>query len=258
MSYPKVAVVIPARLKSERLSDKLLREINGKSIIQRVYENVIKVYNREDVYIAAGAPEVYDHAKTFNANVVLTDASLPSGTDRIAAALREIDPDGSKYDIIVNFQGDGVNVDPQVNNALIDLMIKTDADITTVAKKITDKKEINDPAFVKIAMGIKDGEKTGRCLYFSRQPIPYNRKLEDTPEAFWHIGIYVYKTKSLAKFVSLPVGVLEATEKLEQLRALENGMNIFAMVVDDIKLVPEAPADINTAEEYEEAKKYIR
>lgn len=258
MSYPKVAVIIPARLKSTRLPDKVLLDINGKSIIQRVYENVIAVYDPKDVYIAAGDPAVERHVKTFDAQTILTDPSLPSGTDRIAAALKEIDPDGTKYDIIVNFQGDGVNVDPKINNVLIDLMVKTNADITTVAKKITDPSEIKDPAFVKIAMGLRENENTGRCLYFSRSPIPYNRNIDGVDEAFWHIGIYVYKTQSLAKFVSLPVGVLENTEKLEQLRALENGMSIFAMVVDDVKLIADAPADVNTPEEYEQAKKFIK
>lgn len=254
----KVAVIIPTRLKSERLPNKPLLDINGKTMIQRVYENVAKIYDSKDIYIASGDEKIATEAKKFGAKCLITDPSLPSGTDRIAAALNEIDPDGTKYDIIINFQGDGINVNPEINNDLIDLMIKTNADITTVCKRITNPEEIKNPNFVKIAMGLENGQKAGKCLYFSRSAIPFNRAINSVNEAFWHIGIYVYNAKSLKKFVELPVGILEAKEKLEQLRALENGMSIFAMEVDDVKLIQDAPADINTREEYEEALKFIK
>ena len=185
-------------------------------------------------------------------------SSLPSGTDRISAALKEIDPDGTKYDIIVNFQGDGINVDPKLNLELISIMERTGADIVTVGKKITDLAEIQNPAYVKIAMGLKEGEDTGRALYFSRSPIPYHRDIDSVDEAYWHIGIYVYNAHSLKQFVSLPIGVLENREKLEQLRALENGMTIYAKIVKSVKLVEEAPADINTPEELEQAQHYFK
>ena len=255
----KVAVLIPTRLKSTRLPNKPLAMINGKPLIQHVYEHAIQVHPAADVYIASGDQEILDAAKTFNAQCILTDASLPSGTDRIAAALKEIDPDGSKYDIVVNFQGDGINVDPKLNLQLVDLMEQTGADMVTVGMKITDPNEINNPNYVKIAMGLRKGENFGRALYFSRSPVPFNRDaVPDYNFAYWHIGIYVYRAKALHKFVSSPVGVLENIEKLEQLRALENGMSIYAMIVPGIKLINEAPADINTPEELAEAQKYMR
>ena len=255
----KVAVLIPTRLKSTRLPNKPLAMINGKPLIQHVYEHAIAVHPAEDVYIASGDQEIIDVARSFGAQCVLTDPSLPSGTDRISAALKEIDPEGSKYDIIVNFQGDGINVDPRLDLELIDIMEKTGADIVTVGKRISDEKEINNPSYVKIAMGLKEGEDTGRALYFSRAPIPYNRDLESTQKpCYWHIGIYVYNAASLRRFVSLPVGKLEGIEKLEQLRALENGMTIYAKIVDSIKLIEGAPADINTSEELAEAQKYMK
>lgn len=253
----KVAVMIPTRLKSTRLPNKPLALVNGKTVIQHVYEHALTVHPAEDVYIASGDQEIIDEAKKFGAKCILTDASLPSGTDRISAALTEIDPDGTKYDIIVNFQGDGINVNPKLDLDLIKIMEETGADIVTVGKKITKYEEIHDPAYVKIAMGLKDGEDVGRALYFSRNPLPHNRdKGGEHDFAYWHIGIYVYNAKSLRKFVSLPVGVLEDTEKLEQLRALENGMSIYAKIVPSIKLIEEAPADINTPEELAEAQKY--
>ena len=243
---------------SQRLANKPLLDINGKTLIRRVYENVLDVYDAADVWIASGDRSIADHATGFGANVIMTDPSLPSGTDRIAAALKEIDPDGTKYDIVVNFQGDGLNVDPKLNDDLIKLMRTTGADITTVAQEITDRSEIQNPGVVKIAMGLPSGAHTARCLYFSRSPIPYNRNADGVPCAYWHIGIYVYDAASLRRFVSLPVGVLENLEKLEQLRALEDGMSIYAMVVRDTRLDPRAPADVNTVEDLEEARKYIK
>jgi len=255
----KTAILIPTRLKSTRLPNKPLALVNGKPLIQHVWEHAVQVHGKEDVYIASGDQEIIDVAQQFGAKCVLTDASLPSGTDRIAAALKEIDPDGNKYDIVVNFQGDGINVDPKLNLELVDLLKQTNADIVTVGKKITDINELNNPNYVKIAMGLRTGETTGRALYFSRSRVPFNR--DNVPEkdfGYWHIGIYVYKASALKKFVSLPVGILEDTEKLEQLRALENGMSIYAKIVDSIKLVEAAPADINTPEELAEAEQYMR
>ena len=253
----KVAVMIPTRLKSTRLPNKPLAIINGKTLIQHVYEHAISVHPKEDVYIASGDQEIIEEAKKFGAQCVLTDASLPSGTDRISAALTQIDPEGEKYDIIVNFQGDGINVDPKLDLDLIEIMKKTGADIVTVGKKITTQEDIQDPTKVKIALGLRDGEDMGRALYFSRSPIPYHRDVNNVDEAFWHIGIYVYNAQSLRRFVSLPVGVLENKEKLEQLRALENGMTIYAKIVKSVKLIENAPADINTPEELTEAQRYF-
>lgn len=254
----KVAVLIPTRLKSTRLPNKPLAIINGKPLIQHVYEHAIQVHPKEDVYIAAGDKKIVDLAKSFGAQAILTDPSLPSGTDRIVAAMNEIDPNGEKYDTIVNFQGDGINVDPKLNLRLVDLLEKTGADWMTVGKKITDPDQIKNPVTVKIALGLREGEDYGRALYFSRSPVPFNR--DEKPEfnyAYWHIGIYVYKRQALEAFVKSPVGVLENIEKLEQLRALEQGMTIYALIVPSVKLIEEAPADINTPEELAEAQKFL-
>ncbi len=254
----KVAVLIPTRLKSTRLPNKPLAVVNGKTLIQHVYEHALKVHPAEDVYIAAGDREIVEEAKRFGAQCVLTDPSLPSGTDRIAAALKQIDPTGTKYDIAISFQGDGINVDPALNLKLVDLMEKTNADLVTVGMKITDSSDICDPNHVKIAMGVPEGKNYARALYFSRSAVPFNRdNVADYDFAYWHIGIYVYKAAALHKFVSYPVGILENIEKLEQLRALENGMAIYALVVPSVKLIEDAPADINTPEELAEAQKYL-
>jgi len=253
----QVAVLIPTRLKSSRLPNKPLAMINGKPLLQHVYEHALKVHPKEDIYIAAGDQEIVDLANSFGAQAVLTDPSLPSGTDRIVAAMKQIDPDEKRYDTVVNFQGDGINVDPALNLRLVELLDQTGADWMTVGKKITDPNDIQNPAMVKIAMGLREGEDYGRALYFSRAPIPFNREAGKCIEAYWHIGIYVYRLKALKAFVAAQEGILEKTEKLEQLRALENGMKICALIVPSVKLIEGAPADINTPEELAEAQKFM-
>ena len=126
----KIITMIPVRMASTRLPNKPLLDINGKTLIQRVYEHV-KAAVPGDIVIAAGDQIIVDEAKKFGAQAVLTDSSLPSGTDRIAAALKKIDPNGTQYDIVVNFQGDGINVDPKVNLGLIEMIQRTDCDIAT-------------------------------------------------------------------------------------------------------------------------------
>ncbi len=255
----KVITMIPVRMAATRLPNKPLLDINGKSLIQRVFENVRKVIPG-DIVVAAGDKAIVDECAKFGAKAVLTDPSLPSGTDRIASALKEIDPDGTKYDIVVNFQGDNINVDPSVCLPLVKMVEDTGCDIATCGMVFKSEKDVNDPNMVKIVMGIKDGEDEGRCIYFTRAPAPFIRNPEKSKSHnfYHHIGIYVYKAESLKRMVSLPVGVLEDREALEQLRAIEDGMTIRAKVIGGMKLVEEAPADINTMEEYEEAKKWIK
>ena len=121
------------------------------------------------------------------------------------------------------------------------------------------QEEIDSPNNVKIVMGLRDGETEGRCLYFTRAAAPYIRNPEKcaNKDFYHHIGIYVYKASSLKRIVELPVGVLEARESLEQLRALEDGMVIRAKLVNELKLNRQAPADIDTQEELDEVRKYI-
>ena len=255
----KVITMIPVRMASTRLPNKPLLDINGKSVLQRVYENV-KADVPGDIVIAAGDQILVDEAQKFGAKAILTDPSLPSGTDRIAAALKQIDPDGTKYDIVVNFQGDGLNVDPKVNLSLIEMIERSGCDIATCGMIFKNEKDVEDPTQVKIVMGLEKGQDEAQCLYFTRAAAPFIRDPQkcDNHDFYHHIGIYVYKASSLQKFVSLPVGILEKRESLEQLRALENGMKIRAKIVDNIKLVDEAPADVNTPEEYEAALQWIR
>ena len=151
-------------------------------------------------------------------------------------------------------------MDPKVTLPLVEMVKRTGCDIATCGMLINSEEDKNNPNVVKIVMGLKEGEKEARCLYFTRATAPYTRNPEKCPnqDLYYHIGIYVFKAASLQKMVSLPTGVLEKREALEQLRALENGMEIRAMLVDNIKLVQEAPADINTEEDLANSLPYIK
>ena len=256
-----IITMMPVRLAATRLPNKPLLDINGKTLVQRVYENVEKVmHGKTDIAVAAGDQQIVDEVNKFGGTAVLTDPKLPSGTDRIAAALKILDPEGKKYDIVVDFQGDNLNVDPSVCLPLIEMVQKTDCDIATCGMVIKNDEDKTNPNVVKIIMGLKDGEKQGRCLYFTRATAPYTRNPETCPnqDLYYHIGIYVFKAASLQKMVSLPRGVLEARESLEQLRALENGMSIYARIIDKIKLIDEAPADINTPEDLQNSLPFFK
>ena len=174
----RVITLMPVRLAATRLPNKPLRVINGKTMVQRVYENVKKALNT-DIAIAAGDQAIVDECEKFGAKAILTDPNLPSGTDRIAAALKELDPDGSKYDIVVDFQGDNINVDPKVTLPLIEMVERTGCDIATCGMLIKTEEDKNNPNVVKIIMGLKEGEKEARCLYFTRATAPYTRNPEN-------------------------------------------------------------------------------
>ena len=236
----KILTIIPARLASTRLPNKPLADICGKPMIQRVYEQALAA-NLGDVVIACDGEEIADTAKKFGAKFVLTNPDLPSGTDRIYAALQALN---SSAEIIVNLQGDLPNIDPKVISAAAKAALRADCDIATVASKIKNEAEITNPNVVKIAIA-----QSGRALYFSRSPIPHSKKTSD--DFFHHIGIYAYKKSALEKFVKLPQSNLEQRESLEQLRALENDMKIFVEIVDA------HPLSVDTKEDLEVVTKLI-
>ena len=244
----KVLTIIPVRLASTRLPNKPLADIAGKSMIQRVYEQAIKA-NIGDVIIACDGQEIAEEAKRIGAKFVITDPNLPSGTDRIYEAYKQISQDKDyikNIEIILNLQGDLPNIDPKIIASTADIALKQNCDITTIASKIIEKSEINNPNVVKIAIAFKE-ENVGKALYFSRSAIPYGKENEE----FYHIGIYAYKKESLEKFVNLKQSALEKRESLEQLRALENDMNIY------VNIVATNPLSVDTREDLENVTKNI-
>jgi 3-deoxy-manno-octulosonate cytidylyltransferase (CMP-KDO synthetase) len=198
-----------------------------------------------EIIVACDSSQIADEIKKIGGNAIITDPDLPSGTDRIFAALKSL-PNYQDFEIIVNLQGDLPAIDPEVIIAAANAAIKSDADIATVASVISDETEINNPNVVKIAIAALDNEKLGQALYFSRAPIPHGKG-----DYFHHIGIYAYKRKALERFVSLKPSNLEKRESLEQLRALENQMKIAVQIVDS------HPLSVDTAEDLQKIKDLI-
>jgi len=212
--------VIPARLGSTRLAQKVLLDICGKPMIQHVWESAKKTKMLDDVIIATDDEKVADVAKRFKAKVVLTSIDHNSGTDRVIEVVNPLD-----VKVVVNIQGDEPLIHPSMINALVlALLDNPDLVMATLAKKITDENDIHDPNIVKVAL-----DKYDFALYFSRSAIPYNREPKAgflTQSHYKHIGIYAYTKDFLFTFMNMPQSKLENIEKLEQLRVLENGYKI--------------------------------
>ncbi|PIZ34271.1 MAG: 3-deoxy-manno-octulosonate cytidylyltransferase [Alphaproteobacteria bacterium CG_4_10_14_0_8_um_filter_37_21] len=234
-------VVIPSRLRATRLPNKPLAMIAGKPMIQWVYENASKA-DVGDVIVATCCDEILDVVKRAGGRAVLTDPDLPSGTDRVFAAVKSL---SHKYDKIVNVQGDLPFIDPMSIKKVVDVFQK-DSDITSLCAPIMDDFEIGSPSVVKPVLSFIN-DSLAKALYFSRSPVPYGAKTY-----YHHLGVYGYTFDALEKFVSLAPSYLEKSESLEQLRALEAGMTIHMGFVDS------APIAIDTPEDLEKARAYVK
>ncbi|MCE3232306.1 MAG: 3-deoxy-manno-octulosonate cytidylyltransferase [Rickettsiaceae bacterium] len=226
----KVAVFIPARMASTRLPNKPLADIAGKPMIIHVWERSC-LAAVDDVYVACAEQEIADKVEKCGGKAILTNPSHPSGTDRIYEALQKT---GKNYDFIVNVQGDLPTLDHKIIDKALKLMENPAVDIATLVAVIKKPEERTNPNVVKAVLA-----ESGQALYFSRATAPYG-----DGDLFHHIGLYVYRRQSLEKFVKLPPSPLEKREKLEQLRALENGMRIDAAVVDTVPLGVDTPEDL--------------
>ena len=206
-------IVIPARYNSQRFPGKVLAKIRGKAVLQWCYEAAVRS-GLGRVLIATEDRRVLDFAKNIGAEAVMTSARCASGTDRVYEAARN-----SRQKYVINFQGDEPFMRAETLRAAFKHMLKG-FDIGTAGAPITGDGEILDPNCVKIAMN-----KEGRALYFSRSPIPFHHPLSVLKKYPWHkhCGFYIYKRSALERFVKLPPSPLELLERLEQLRALENG-----------------------------------
>ena len=233
-------VVIPARMASTRLPGKPLADIAGTPMIVRVWRQAVAA-NAGPVIVAAAEPEIARAIESAGGRAVMTAADLPSGTDRVLAALKNVDPKG-EYDTVVNLQGDLPTLDPACIAAVLDALAVTGADIATLAAEIDDLADYDNPSVVKPVVVWDVSNDRGRALYFSRARVPQG----DGP-LYHHIGIYAFKSASLARFVSLPPSPLEQRERLEQLRALEAGMSITVARVGEVPLSVDTPADLEKA-----------
>lgn len=232
-------VLIPARMASTRLPGKPLADIGGRPMIVRAYEQAAA--SGLPVAVAAGDPEIVEAIEGAGGRAVLTDPDLPSGSDRIRAALEAIDPEG-RHDAVINLQGDMPFADPGLARACADLLAaEPGCDIATLVAPEADVSDRANPDVVKAVLALPEGGRRGRALYFTRSTLFGDG-------AVWrHIGLYGYRRDALERFCAAPPSPLEKREKLEQLRALEMGLQIWAAVVDEAPLSVDNPADLEAA-----------
>lgn len=245
MSKPANPVVlIPARMASVRLPGKPLADIHGVPMIVHVWRRAMEA-GIGPVHVACAEPEIKAAVEAAGGEAVLTDPNHPSGSDRIHEALRKIDPQG-RFDAVVNVQGDLPTLDPHLLRRALDPLDDPAVDIATLAVEITREAERHDPNVVKavVAFGTKN---IARALYFSRATVPTNAGSTKEGPHYHHVGLYAYRRIALERFVKLTPGILEQREKLEQLRALENGMRIDVALVDTLPLGVDTPAELDRA-----------
>lgn len=233
-------LLIPARMASTRLPAKPLADIAGLPMIVRVWRQA-KAAGLGPVVVAAGEPEIVTVIEKAGGQAVLTDPDLPSGSDRIWAALQILDPD-AKHDVVVNLQGDLPALDPVQLRTVVQALSQSGADIATLAAPIDNDADKVNPAVVKAVVAWDASGKLGRALYFTRATAPAGEG-----PLFHHVGLYAYRREALESFVALPPSPLETSEKLEQLRALEAGMSIAVARVDEAPLSVDTPADLERA-----------
>jgi 3-deoxy-manno-octulosonate cytidylyltransferase (CMP-KDO synthetase) len=242
----KILACIPARYGSTRLAGKVLAKDTGKFLIQHTYERACRAALPEKVIIAADDQKIVDAAGTFGAECILTSTEHKSGTDRIAEAVADID-----VEIVVNLQADEPEIDPQNIDFLARLLTENpDYHMATLAADFQNPGQIANPDIVKVII-----DSNNRAIYFSRAPIPYDRDKSGVgkiQQYSRHIGIYAYRKQFLLKITALPQTKLEKIEKLEQLRAIENG---FQILVGKVKHVCDG---IDTPQQYAEFVKRVK
>lgn len=241
MSKPRNPIVlIPSRMASSRLPNKPLADIHGEPMIVHVWRRSVEA-DVGRVVVAAGEPEIVDAVISAGGEAVLTDPSHPSGSDRIHEALLLVDADGA-HDAILNVQGDLPVLEPHVVRATMDLLDNSAVDIGTAAAEITDEADRHNTAVNKAVVAWCPDGLVGRALYFTKAQAPTGGA-----SLFHHIGLYAYRRAALERFVSLPPSPLEKSEKLEQLRALEDGMRIEVARVDTVPLGVDTPRELEIA-----------
>jgi 3-deoxy-manno-octulosonate cytidylyltransferase (CMP-KDO synthetase) len=225
---------------SSRLPGKPLADIHGRPMIVRVLERA-RAAGIGPVLVACAEPEIAAAVRAAGGEAVLTDPSLPSGSDRVHAALAALDRDGS-YDVAINLQGDVPTVTADQIAAALKPLRDPAMDIGTVVAPIANDEEAWTASFVKAVCAFAEDAETAPALYFSRAPVPWG----EGPR-WHHIGIYAWRRGALARFVSLPPSPLERREQLEQLRALEAGMRIGCARVAHGLFGVDTPADLDRA-----------
>lgn len=247
LPFMKVLGVIPARFASTRFPGKPLAMIGCKSMIQRVYEQSSQCIQLTEIVVATDDSRILEHVTGFGGKALMTSDKHRSGTERIGEVLhilKQEDP-CKQFDVVVNIQGDEPFIFPGQIEKAINCFRDSKAEISTLVKRISDSKDLFNPNVVKAVLN-----RNGNALYFSRQPIPYMRGVDESEwlhhhEYFKHIGIYAYKTQVLELIVNLTASPLEKAESLEQLRWIENGFSIITAITDLETVAIDTPEDLS-------------
>jgi 3-deoxy-manno-octulosonate cytidylyltransferase (CMP-KDO synthetase) len=234
--------MIPTRLAAARLPRKPLADIAGTPMIVHVWRRAVAA-GIGPVVVASGDIEIAELIEREGGRAVMTDPDLPTGSDRIHAAITMLDP-GRAHDAVVNVQGDMPMLDPAAIRLAVEALADPEVDIATLAAEIADPAALADISVNKVVAGFADPARPARALYFSKAVVPWG----EGPH-YEHIGLYAYRRAALERFVKLPRGVLEARERLEQLRALEAGMRFSVSLIDKARLgvQVDTPADLEHA-----------
>jgi len=241
----EVLGIIPARYGSARFPGKPLVEIDGKTMIQRVYEQASFATSLDELTVATDDKRIFDHVQSFSGNVMMTNPDHQNGTER---CFEVVDRQAYNFKTIINIQGDEPFIQPEQIDLLAACLESETVQIATLVKKIDDFREFISNTIVKVIVN-----KNSQALYFSRTPIPYinnpDKELLFRENAFYkHIGIYGYKSNTLKELVNLPASKLEELESLEQLRWLENGYKIFVKETELESVSIDTPEDLDQLE----------
>ena len=237
----KIIAMIPARYEASRFPGKLMKDLAGKTVILRTYEATKKANLFDEVYVVTDSAIIYNEIIANGGKAIKSKKEHESGSDRIAEAVENLD-----IDIVVNVQGDEPFTKKEALSKLLEVF-KTDAKkeiaIASLMLKMDDSAEINNPNNVKVV-----ADEQNFAMYFSRSPIPYARE-KSTAIYYKHIGIYAFRKEALLKFTKLPINHLEATEKLENLRFLANGLKVKMVETNQIAIGIDTPEDLEKANE---------
>jgi len=236
----KTIAVIPARYASSRFPAKLMQDLGGKTVIRRTYETAVNTGLFDDVFVVTDSNAIYNEILLHGGKAIMSIKEHESGSDRIAEAVANIETD-----IVVNVQGDEPFMEREPLEKLLSVFredIDKKIDLASLMREIQSPEEINNPNNVKVVV-----DQSGFALYFSRSVIPFPRDRDTGVRYFQHIGVYAFRKKAIMDFATLPMGVLESSEKLEQLRYLEYGRRIRMVETSHVSIGIDTPEDLEKA-----------
>ncbi|MDP4620457.1 MAG: 3-deoxy-manno-octulosonate cytidylyltransferase [Sediminibacterium sp.] len=230
----KIGAFIPARYAATRFPAKLMQTLGDKTVIRHTYDNTVATGLFDSVYVVTDSEIIFNEITQHGGNAIMSKRSHESGSDRIAEAVQDLD-----IDIVVNVQGDEPFVKREPLEKVIAVFSDAKVEVASLMQVLTDSTLIQDPNYVKVAV-----DKNNNALFFSRSVIPYPRSTESPVTYYEHIGVYAFQKQALLNFTNWPMSPLEAAEKIECLRYLENGVSIKMVVTEYMRVEIDTPADL--------------